>query len=303
LIDVEWLSVDPYLRYSMGNAFELNKPLVGFSAGVVLQSNHPDWRQGDLYVGKLPFSTVQVVTDFSQIYNVTPHLRDDELSLALGLFGMPGSTAYAALDLMGVSSRDRVWISDCCGAVGSIAGQICKNVIGCKFVLGSCGSGEKCNYAQQRLGFDKAFDYNVPNLSETIKQHAPEGLDFYLEMVGGNHLTAAVENMRPYGRIAVGGAIAGYNEPQSDDARLRMNVPVNEMTILFHQVRIEGFQCFDWMEMRRGNFYQDMNQWYHSGKVSREETVIQGIDKWPSAFAMLFDKGNPSHVGKIVVRV
>jgi NADPH-dependent curcumin reductase CurA len=295
------MSVDPYLRYSV-NFCQPGEPLVGFVTGVVRESNNPNWSRGDFFSGKLPLSTFQNVQDCSTLHNLTGCIDESELSLGLGLLGMPGSTAYAALDLMNVQPSDRVWISDCCGAVGHIAGQIAKNVRKCQLVIGSCGHEQKCQIAQQRLGFDKAFDYNVSNLAETVRQQAPEGLDFYLEMVGGKHLTAAVENMRPFGRIAIAGAISGYNEQVQQD-KLRLDVVINEMTVLFHQVRIQGFQCFEWLEGRRGNFLEDMTQWYRQGLVSREESVFEGIEKWPAAFKMLFEKGNEDHVGKVVVKI
>lgn len=40
---------------------------------------------------------------------------------------------------------------------------------------------------------------------------APEGIDVYLDLVGGDHLEAAIGALRENGRVALVGAISGYN--------------------------------------------------------------------------------------------
>ena len=64
--------------------------------------------------------------------------------------------------------------------------------------------------------------------------------------------------------------------------------------------RIEGFVCMPWLKGLKGNFLEEMAEWWKSGKLQVEETVFHGIEKWPEAFAALFRGQN---VGKVVIRL
>ncbi|GCD98463.1 NADP-dependent oxidoreductase [Embleya hyalina] len=44
-----------------------------------------------------------------------------------------------------------------------------------------------------------------------MAQAAPEGIDVYLDHVGGDHLEAAIGNVKVGARLALIGAISGYN--------------------------------------------------------------------------------------------
>jgi len=280
----------------------VNQPIRGFVSGKVIKSNHAEWKDGDLFGANLPFITIQALSakDLVGFRNLTKHLSESELSLGIGLLGMPGATAYAGLDLMNVNESDRVWISAATGAVGALAGQIAKNVKKCKLVLGSAGSEEKCTIAKEKLGFDDCFNYRDAKggteLAALVKEHAPEGIDFYFENVGGDHFTAAMANLREKGRIAVCGAISRYNEegPPTES--------VNLGQLIYKQQRVEGFLSTDWLTESRGSFLSDMSKWYRSGLIKNEETVYVGVDKWPEAFTALFHQGG-GNLGKIVVKV
>lgn len=53
----------------------------------------------------------------------------------MGSLGLPGLTAYYALkEIAGVTSEDSVVISGAAGAVGTMAVQIAKKLLGCKYV-------------------------------------------------------------------------------------------------------------------------------------------------------------------------
>ena len=53
---------------------------------------------------------------------------------------------------------------------------------GCK-VIGYAGTDDKVKWLKEELGFDFTFNYKKVNLSESIKEAAPEGVDVYFDNV------------------------------------------------------------------------------------------------------------------------
>lgn len=76
---------------------------------------------------------------------------------------MPGVTAYCGfLEICKPRAGEVVAVSAAGGAVGSLVGQIAK-LKGCK-VIGFAGSSEKCEWLENKLGFDKAINYKQDNI-------------------------------------------------------------------------------------------------------------------------------------------
>ncbi len=183
----------------------------GFVSGKIVDSKNGAWKVGDLFGASLPFKTYVVITPAmmaaTMMWKLTDYLTEAELSLGIGLMGMPGSTAYGGLlDVLAVKAGQTIFISAASGAVGSLVGSIAKNVYNCK-VIGTCGGPEKCELIKTKFGYDHAIDYKVASdkdkLKAALKEAAPEGIDMYFENVGGYHFEAAFESLRPYGRLAL----------------------------------------------------------------------------------------------------
>ena len=185
---------------------------------------------------------------------------------------------------------ETVFVSGAAGAVGSIAGQIAR-IKGCR-VLGSAGSAEKVAWLEE-LGFDYAFDYHEGHLLNHLREGAPEGLDVYFDNVGGDHLEAAIFHMRPFGRIALCGAISQYNDTKPAPG------PVNLTMAIGLGLTLKGFIVSHYQNMAE-DFRRDMEGWIQSGQVVYKETVFDGIDKAPEAFIGLFTGAN---TGKMIVNL
>ena len=302
------VSADPYMRGTLRSA----KPgdvVRGYVAGKVVASTMPAWKPGQLFGASLPFVETQVVAakdveaSFRDLSGV---LRgEDEISLGIGILGMPGSTAYAGIELMTLQPTDKaVWGSAATGAVGALVGQILKRVHKIPCVIGSAGGPAKCQTATSKLGFDACFDYKEAapkgkqGLVDALKKVAPNGIDVFFDNVGGDHLLAASDCLNTRGRIVACGAISNYNKESEADRMLALPA----MQVIYKQLEIRGLLCGDWLMGRRGNFLSDMNKWYRDGLVSAPETFFDGLDKWPHAFVALFQQGGDK-MGKVVVRV
>ncbi|MEV5140760.1 zinc-binding dehydrogenase [Streptomyces syringium] len=124
------------------------------------------------------------------------------------------------------------------------------------------------------FGYDAAVGYRRGRLGEQLAQAAPEGIDVYLDSVGGDHLQAAITAIRPGGRIALVGAISGYNT--TEPAR----GPDNLFQSAAKEVTLRGmlvssyFTLFpEWIGQASGRLAD--------GTLRTEETVTEGIEEAP----------------------
>jgi len=304
LVELLTISADPYMRGRIkpGGGYEAGKPMSGFVSGKVLESKLPDWQPGDLFGASLPYTTVQAVSSATLKKNpfrkLSGMVSEDQISLGIGVLGMPGATAYGGLiDILKPEPGQTIWVSAAAGAVGSMVGMMAKNVFGCK-VIGSAGGPAKCKLVLEQFGFDHCIDYKTcsktSDLIRALRQVAPDGIDMYFENVGGMHFEAAMSCLRMSGRVAICGAIAGYN-----DARPTPN-KIHITNMIYTGQRIEGFVCTPWLLGLKGNFLNDMAKWVKEGKVRVEETFSDGLESFGTAFQELLVGGN---TGKVVVRL
>ncbi|NTW42222.1 MAG: NADP-dependent oxidoreductase, partial [Cellulomonadaceae bacterium] len=201
------MSVDPYMRGRMNDVksyvppFQIGAPLDGGAVGEVVASRSADRAVGDVVVHGLGWREHAVVDA------AATRVVDTTLAPAdayLGALGMTGLTAYAGLtEVAGTQPGDTVFISGAAGAVGSLAGQIAKQ-LGAERVIGSAGSAAKVAHLLE-LGFDAAFDYHDGNITEQLAAAAPDGIDVYFDNVGGEHLEAAISVLNRGGRVAMCG--------------------------------------------------------------------------------------------------
>ena len=295
LVENVCMSVDPYMRGRMVDRksytapFQVDEALTGGAIGKVVSSNEPAVAVGAHVESHYGWREAFVAQG--------ARLRQlGELqapaSAYLGVLGMPGMTAYVGLlDVGSLQEGEAVFVSGAAGAVGSAVGQIAK-IKGC-VAIGSAGSAEKVRHLTEDLGFDHAFDYHDGHLERHIRSGAADGIDVYFDNVGGDHLQAALNCMRPGGRIPLCGAIAQYN------ATAPVPGPNNLTIAIGMGLTLKGFIVSSF-EHLRADFIRDMTAWVTSGRLQYRETVFDGLEKAPEAFIGLFTGAN---TGKMVVNL
>ncbi|MGA7674108.1 MAG: NADP-dependent oxidoreductase [Rhizomicrobium sp.] len=292
-----FMSVDPYMRGRMTDRksyvppFQVGEVLQGGAVGKVAASNNNSRFQAGDYVLSMNGWREWYLSDGEGLTKVDPALVP--IQAFLGVLGMPGLTAYAGLLRIGeLKDDDRVFVSAASGAVGAVACQIAKNK-GCR-VVGSAGSAEKCAYLLDELKLDGAINYRqCGDLSAALADAMPAGIDVYFDNVGGSHLTAALANMRSFGRIVACGMIEQYNATEAPKG------PPNLMNIVGRRLTMRGFIVSDHLDMM-DDFRRDMGAWIADGKMIRRETVYDGIEHAPDALIALFEGLN---FGKMLVKL
>jgi NADPH-dependent curcumin reductase CurA len=289
-----FMSVDPYMRGRMNDVksyvppFQLGAALDGGAVGEVVESADPGLSVGDMVLHGLGWRDYAILKA-SGARKIDPKAAPT-LSAYLGVLGMPGHTAYVGLlDIAAMQPGETVFVSGAAGAVGSLAGQIAK-ARGAARVVGSAGSAAKVARVTE-LGFDAAFDYHDGPVRHRLKEAAPDGIDVYFDNVGGEHLEAAIAALRPYGRVALCGAISQYNVAGAGIRNLSLAIG--------KRLTLRGYIVSD-HNRQMPEFLTEMGGWLREGKVRYDETVVDGLENAPAAFMGMLAGEN---TGKMIVRL
>ncbi len=300
LVRNTWMSLDPAQRVRMhaGESdylprFELGAVLDGWAVGEVLESRAEGFASGDSVLHPLGWRDYAVVSTAG----ARPALRIevDEATpdrAYLGPLGWTALTSYVGLfDVAELRDGDVVVVSGAAGAVGSLAVQIAK-VTG-HVVIGSAGSAAKVAYVRDDLGADAVFCYRDGDVGELLRAAAPDGIDVYFDNVGGDHLQAALDALRPKGRVALCGAISSYNATEPVPG------PSNLFNAVAKGLTLRGFLARMYAQ-RMDDFRRDMRRWLAEGSVVYPEMIFEGLDQAPRGFIAMLSGDN---VGKSLVKI
>jgi NADPH-dependent curcumin reductase CurA len=294
LARVRYLSIDPTIRTWMDDAPGYLPPIaigeVIRSGGIaeVIHSDSDRYTPGELLFGMTGWQDYVIANEAFQSVpaGISP-------TVALGLFGITGMTAYFGLTDVGrVKEGDVVVVSGAAGATGSTVGQIAR-LKGAGKVVGIAGGPQKCAWVVEELGFDAAIDYTAGDLSARLREACPVGIDLYFDNVGGEILDACLAQLAMRGRVVLCGAIASYND------RGELRGPANYRNLIIKRGRMQGFIILDYLD-RFPQAQAEMAGWLASGQIKSAEHVVEGLEHSPDALNLLFTGGN---TGKVIVRV
>ncbi|WP_139416139.1 NADP-dependent oxidoreductase [Agromyces laixinhei] len=295
LVRNTWLSVDPYMRGRMNDApsyiapFALNESLEGSAVGEVIES-----RNAELPVGTRVshFAGLRGHAVLQGEHAMPIDVGEAPETAYLGPLGTTGLTAYAAVTRIApVRDGDVVFVSGAAGAVGSVAGQLARR-LGASRVIGSAGGTAKVRTLLEDFGYDGAIDYRTERVSDRLAELAPEGIDVFIDNVGGAQLEAGIGQMRPHGRIAMVGAVSQYNQVGSHAG------PSNLYEAATKEVTLRGMLVtshFDLMPEYLGKAIPLLAD----GSLRTRETVVDGIENTPAALLGVL---NGANIGKMLVR-
>ena len=296
VVEVLWLSLDPYMRGRMSSAksyaspIELGEVVTGGAVGQIVESNCPIFKKGEIVEGFTIGWQKYARISSSKLRKIDENIAP--IQTAVGVLGMPGMTAYFGLfEVCRPIPGDNVVISAASGAVGQLVGQLAK-LSGCR-VIGIAGSEAKCKYIRDVLDFDEVINYQSENVYKKVREYCPQGVNIYFDNVGGKVADDVIVNIAPFARIAVCGVISQYNLTKAESG---MRV---QRALLTNQASIEGFLVF-----RFENKYEiarnKMAKWLREDKIIWKEDIIKGIENAPKAFIGLMKGDN---FGKLLVKV
>lgn len=296
LIRIVYLSIDPAARGWIAEAPNYRDPvplgavMPGFTLGEIAQSNHPDYRRGELVYGRQGWQEWALTDGSDIVRRVDP--AQGPLPINLSLLGLTGVTAYLGLTEIGrPKSGETVVVSTAAGAVGSVVGQIAK-LLGCHTV-GITGHADKVGLCVSEFGYDAAINYKAADdLARTIRNTAPHGVDVYFDNTGGAIADAVIENLAVHARVVICGTMAQPSEPAPQGPRWNRQ-------LLIKRARMEGFLVLDHFD-RFGDAAARLAAWYRDGKLNSREEFVDGIEQAPEALLRVLRGDNH---GKMIVRV
>ena len=290
-----YISVDPYMRGRMSGVrtyidpFQIGAVMDGGAVGEVVESKFDGLKPGD-HVMSMHGWREGYTAPGEGLMKIDTSILPPQAYL--GIAGLTGLTAYVGIKrIIGLKEGETLWMSAGAGAVGSAGIQFAK-AMGAK-VIATAGGQDKCDYVKS-IGADAAIDYKATDdLTAAVRDAAPDGIDGYFENVGGTHFTAALENLKQFGRIAACGMIQRYNDTA------QAQITDNLVYMVGKSLKIEGFIVSNHLDIQP-EFVKDLTEWMMAGKIKPAETVVEGIEAAPAAFMGLFEGKN---TGKMLVKI
>ena len=300
LVEVNYLSLDPYMRGRMDNRKSYADPtkigdvMPGETISTVIASEHPGFGAGDLvlaYTGWRTHAAIQPANARKVVQGALP------VTTQLGVLGMPGFTAYAGLKEIGKPRKgETVAVAAAAGPVGSLVGQLAR-LDGARAV-GIAGGPEKCTYVKNELRFDAAVDHRSPDFPKALQAACPNGIDVYYENVGGAVWRAVLPLLNRFARVPVSGLIAHYDSRSG--AHGPDMLPETMGLVISHRLLIQGFINFDFAEKLYDEFQREVSKGITNGHIKYREDMVDGLENAPAALIGMLEGKN---FGKLIIRI
>ncbi len=279
-----WMSAD---TESYIPPVELGAVMRSSGAGEVVESNHPDFAVGDRVMGMFGWQEY-TLSHGEGVNKIEAPLPDEAI---LSVFALPGLTATQGLFNVGKPKKgETIVVSGAAGSVGSIVGQLAK-AEGLR-VIGVVGSQEKADWLMNDLGFDGAVNYKSADLSESLTELTPNGIDLYFENTGGPVQHLVFERMNAHGRIVVCGMISDYTKAEPSPGP-------NWIPIIKKRLTIQGFTMPDHFGDVPA-LLAKLTPYVMNGQIKHRSHILEGLESAITGLNLFFTGENK---GKLMVKL
>ncbi|KAF9431568.1 hypothetical protein BGZ76_000135 [Entomortierella beljakovae] len=297
-----YLGLDPYISLSFksnsgGKIPSTDEPIVAFGVAEVIDSRNSSFPISSIVLGSnIHWEQYTHFSNPAASLRIIPNARNPDVALSAYVngLGVNGLTAFAAWKTHVKANKGMtVYISSTAGPVGSMFAALAKRD-GC-FVIGSAGSHDKVKHLLEGGKVDAAFNYKTKNVANELRAAAPNGIDIYVDLVGGETLDIALGQMRLFGQILAVGNISNMNGKGAGGSYVMRNLG----EIINKSLVVQGFGVFHHLD-KFPQLWETIGPLFQSGDIKSHETVIEGVENAPEAFV---DYMNSKYFGKVVIQV
>ncbi|XP_015581172.1 2-alkenal reductase (NADP(+)-dependent) isoform X2 [Ricinus communis] len=296
-VEILWISVDPYQRTRMTGfrdgldmpPFDLNQVISTLAIGRVIRSKSSKYKEGDNV-----FSFFFPAGEFCVTPSDVIMRKIDKVPGNITLPHYLSCFAWVGIKVIGdPRPGSNVFISAAAGGVGMVAGQLAK-LKGCR-VIGSAGTDEKIKLLKEEFGYDDAFNYHTEkDFDAALSKYFPDGIDLYLDNVGGKMLEGVLNHVNHHARIPLCGMISQYNKGSTERDGIR-----NLFNMIGKEVRMEGFMVGTYLN-RFPEFMKEIEGYIAQGKLHFKHKIFNGIESFLDGFGSMFSSSN---TGKVIIKV
>ena len=298
-----YISLDPYQwGYKRRGAEAPGAPCHARTVSQVVESRIAGLAPGDVVFNTNGWSEYALMGEgVARPAYMIPRKLDPaqgRISLAVGVLGMLGLTAYAGMILLGdPKAGETAVVSAASGGVGQIAGQLAR-LRGAR-VVGIAGHADKCRYVTEDLGFDACVSHLSPTFAADLAAACPAGVDVYFENVGGAVFDAVLPLFNRGARMTICGLIAHYGDAPGVDARAAL---MARGAAIFAErgVSVRDLFVGDYVADHHDAFLAEVAPQVAAGRIRYREDLRQGLENVPAAFAEMLKGAN---FGKTLVQV
>lgn len=297
VIELHWISLDPFVGTRIRGK-HLGEPapepgrdaIPAYGVGVVVESRSPGFREGDwVHSAEAGWREYAAVSAASTRRIDVPAFP---AHLWLGVLGMPGLTAWAAMASRAkVHEGDVVTLDAAAGAVGGAASQIAR-ARGASRVVGIAGGPEKCAIATGSYWFDACVDYKREGWQQDFTAATPDGISVHLENVSTDIANLALSRLRNYGRLILCGLAGEYHAAERPPG-------IVPGLVVGKRAEVMGLIVYDYFD-RWDAFLDEAKDWVREGRLKIAEDRADGLDGAPALFERLMRGDNR---GKALVRL
>lgn len=293
LVRLHWLSLDPFLRAQLGGRYvapcpPLGAVVPGYAVGQVVEDTTGRFAAGAWVTGLLGWAQY-AVADANALQAVDATLAPP--ATAVGVLGIPGLTAWAGVRrILDPQPGQTIVISTAAGAVGSIAGQLCK-AAGAR-VVGLTSTDEKCALVTGTYGFDACVNYRAPDFADALRAACPQRIDGYFDNVGGAVLETVLGQLALRARVVLCGLSDQYNRAERPPGP-------NLGPVIGARARLEGLVVYDHLA-DFATCRQELAGLIAAGQLHYREHIHHGLEQAAAGFIGLL---NGENTGKALVAV
>lgn len=291
------VSVDPAMRGWLTTEanyiapLPLNSVMRSHAVGEVIESDHPEYRPGDVLLGWFGWQDYCAATADIVMWRCDLDFAPPAAWLnALGLTGMTALVGFK--DLAQPQSGETVVVSTAGGGVGSLVGQMARHA-GLR-AIGLTSTDEKAALCVAEFGYEAAINYRAAaDLHTEVGARCPSGVDIFFDNTAGPIADAVWPHLKRRARITQCGtsSIANWSERPVGARR--------ERDVLTKQLRWNGLVVIQCSE-RYASGLAELKTLYAGGHLRGCDHILEGLEQAPGALQFLYRGENR---GRLSIRL